>query len=181
MLLCKGSAHNGNARHQCARCSFGLLDFVPFFGQIKCGAQRFFFRLGRRYKRLRQHGDSIGIFCKRRHALGVFALPLDRYVLSRYEAVLFEDIVQGILRGCAFAARINGSAFQVCNRLYGIAVLNDIKDTERIDCEYLYTAVHLVVEYACKVRRNCSDIHLTLYQFCADLIRGSDEFERVGR
>ena len=111
----------------------------------------------------------------------MFALPLDRYVLTRYEAVLFEDIIQSILRSCTFAARINGSAFQIRNGVYGIAVLDDIKDTERIDCEHLYTAVRLVVEYTCKVRRNCGDIHLTLYQFCADLIRGSGKFKRVRR
>ena len=181
MLLGKGSAHNGNTCHQCARRSFGLLDFVPFFGQVKRGAQRFFFRLCRRYKRLRQHGDSIGIFCKCCHALRVFALPLDRYVLTRGQAVLFKDIVQGILRGCAFAARINGSAFQIRNGMYGIAVLDDIKDTERIDCEHLYTAVRLIVEHACKVRRNCGDIHLALYQFCTHLIRGRGKLERVGR
>ena len=65
--------------------------------------------------------------------------------------------------------------------MYGIAVLDDIKDTERIDCEHLHAAVRLVVEHACKVRRNCGDIHLTLYQFCADLIRGSGKFKRIGR
>ena len=37
------------------------------------------------------------------------------------------------------------------------------------------------VEYACKVRRNRGDIHLSLYQFCADLIRGSGKFKRVRR
>ena len=110
----------------------------------------------------------------------MFALPLDRHVLLRIDAVLGEDVVQRIFRRRALAAGVNRLAAQILHAADAVAALHDVEHAQRVDGQHLNLSFRVVVKHGGQIRRHGGNVRLALDQLRGNLVHRGSNRDIVG-
>ena len=109
----------------------------------------------------------------------MFARPLDRDIGRGVDAVLAQQVLEGVLRGRAASGGVDGTAGEVGDALDGVAGLHDVEHTERVHAEHLDFAFGFLIERRRKVRGHAEDIEVALDELRSQLVGGACEREFV--
>ena len=81
----------------------------------------------------------------------MLALPFDRHVDARGQAVSFEDVVEGIFGRRSLAACVDGLSGKVGNASDRSIAVANIQHAERVESQNADASVGVVVEHRCQV------------------------------
>ena len=113
------------------------------------------------------HGGELG------HHLGGLALPLHGHVGSDVQAVLREQVGQGVFGGVALAGGVDGLALEIGHGLDGFAaLLQDVQDPQGVHGQHGHAAVGLVVEDGAGVHGQGQHVQLALEELGRQLVGG---------
>ena len=150
-----------------------LLGIVPFPGQIQCHTDIRILYLRSRHKRLGKHGNTGRIGSQCCHTFRMFRFIFDRQILCGIQSIRLQDIIKGIFRSGALPAGIQGLSLQIRHRLNGLTIFHDIKDTQRINCQYADLSFGIIIQHTGQIRGYSSDIEISLYNLRSHLIHSA--------
>ena len=138
------------------------LQGVPFLGQVECDADGLVFHLRGGNEGLRQQGDGAFVLRHGSHAFRMLALPFDRHVDARGQAVSFEDVVEGVFGRRSLAACVDGLSGKVGNASDRSVAVANIQHAERVQGQNADACVGVVVEHRCQVGGDAGDVERAL-------------------
>jgi len=168
------AAHKDTCDHQAA-----IVQVLPGGIEVNRHLQARHLALGHCHIGLGQQGHHARHLGQQGDHLSGFGFPFQGDVLVRVNAMLLQQIAQGILRAGAFARRIKGLAAQIGKGLDGRTCFHQVADTECIDGQDLHLSFGIVVENRSQIGRNGSQVHLAIDQLRCDLVRRAMDRERI--
>ena len=108
-------------------------------------------------------------------------LPLHGDVLPQGQAVLRQQIGQGVFRGGALAGGINSLAGQGLHICHGLAALfHNVQHAQGAGGNKLHLALGLVIENGPHIGRHGQDVQLALDELRGQLVGGGGHGELIG-
>ena len=177
MLVGKGLAHQQARRDQAAVHA----QLVPLSGEIQGHPQPLHLALGHGDKGLGQHGHGGFLLGHEGHDLRGLALPLHGDVFAQGQAVLSQQVGQGILGSGALAGGVDGFAGQGLDIRHGLAALfHNVQHAQGAGGQKLHLALGLVVEDGAHIGGHGQNIQLALDQLRCQLRGGGGHGELIG-
>ena len=176
MLIGKGLARHQDRGDEPA----AVVQRVPFRRQVQRHPQALHLPLRHGDEGLGQHGHGVVLLRHQRHDLRGLALPLHLHVLAQGQAVLAQQIGQGVLRRGALAGGVDSLAVEGGDVRHGLAALfHDVQHTQSAHRQQLYAALGLVVQDGGHVGGHRQNVQLALHQLRRQLIGGGRHGEGV--
>ena len=149
---------------------------LPLVGEGEGDLQLVVLRGGYSYKRLWEDRNLGWILLQERGDLGGLGLELH---ITIGDAVLLEEVVQYVLRGCALAGGKYGLAGEVLHGLDALIAGHAVEHAEGVDVDGADAVVRLVICDRGYVRREQGDVEFTGNELTHDDIRLALHLEAV--